>query len=163
MGMFGMPDSYVYTHIVTLSDTNVTGNVYFAEYVRWQGIAREMFLLDEVPTALPTDKDQAVVTTFVECQFLAECEAFDRIDIHVTADRVTSTSLELRFDYRRCTDDSEVTIARGRQGLAWLLWDKTGWQTGEVPPELPRAIETFLARPADARSGLTKSQPKPLR
>lgn len=147
-----MPDSYVYSHTVTLSDTNATGNVYFAEYIRWQGIARELFLLNEAPSALPNDDTTTVVTTFVECQFLIECKAFDQIEIHVTADQPTNHSLELRFEYRRRDGDAEVIVARGRQGLVWLHRNATGWDSGELPPELPHAIEAFLARSADARN-----------
>ena len=41
--------AYEYHHIVSFEETNLVGNVYYANYVRWQGRCREMFLKDHAP------------------------------------------------------------------------------------------------------------------
>ena len=41
-----MMKAYEYHHIVSFQETNLVGNVYYANYVQWQGRCREMFLKD---------------------------------------------------------------------------------------------------------------------
>ena len=36
-------------HVVTFADTNVVGNVYFANYFRWQGECRELLMAESYP------------------------------------------------------------------------------------------------------------------
>ena len=38
------PRAFEYETVVCFQETNVVGNVYFAEYLKWQGRCREMFL-----------------------------------------------------------------------------------------------------------------------
>jgi enediyne biosynthesis thioesterase len=44
--------TYEYRHIVGFEDTNLAGNVYYVNHVRWQGRCREMFLREHVPALL---------------------------------------------------------------------------------------------------------------
>ena len=36
--------AFEYRHLVGFEETNLVGNVYYANHVRWQGRCREMFL-----------------------------------------------------------------------------------------------------------------------
>ena len=40
---------YEYRHLVSFEETNLVGNVYYVNHVRWQGRVREMFLRDHAP------------------------------------------------------------------------------------------------------------------
>jgi len=41
--------SYEYRHVVSFEETNLVGNVYYVNHLRWQGRVREMFLRDHAP------------------------------------------------------------------------------------------------------------------
>jgi enediyne core biosynthesis thioesterase len=43
---------YELRHVVGFEETNLVGNVYYANYVLWQGRCRELFLRDFAPEIL---------------------------------------------------------------------------------------------------------------
>ena len=55
--------TYEYRHVVGFEDTNLVGNVYYVNHLRWQGRCREMFLREHVPELLnELQSDLALVT-----------------------------------------------------------------------------------------------------
>ncbi|HVR11545.1 MAG TPA: acyl-CoA thioesterase, partial [Thermoanaerobaculia bacterium] len=40
---------FEYRHLVGFEETNLVGNVYYVNHLRWQGRCREMFLLEHAP------------------------------------------------------------------------------------------------------------------
>ena len=44
--------AFEYQHIVGFEETNLIGNVYYVNHVRWQGRCREMFLHEKAPEVL---------------------------------------------------------------------------------------------------------------
>lgn len=42
-----MSRPYSIEHVVTFAETNLIGNVYFVNHVRWQGECRERFLYEQ--------------------------------------------------------------------------------------------------------------------
>ena len=44
--------SFEYQHLVGFEETNLVGNVYDVNHVRWQGRCREMFLRQHAPGVL---------------------------------------------------------------------------------------------------------------
>src|SRR5437870_13412093 len=68
--------AYEYRHIVGFEETNLVGNVYYVNHLRWQGRCREMFLRDHAPGVLSAlARDLALVTTRVSCEYLGELAA----------------------------------------------------------------------------------------
>ena len=47
-----MTGYYEIRHTVGFEETNLVGNVYYVNYLRWQGRCREMFLRDHAPASL---------------------------------------------------------------------------------------------------------------
>ncbi|NUP02426.1 MAG: acyl-CoA thioesterase, partial [Nonomuraea sp.] len=43
---------YEYLHTVGFEETNLVGNVYYVNYLRWQGRCREMFLKERAADVL---------------------------------------------------------------------------------------------------------------
>ncbi len=41
--------AFEYHHVVGFEETNLVGNVYYANYIRWQGRCREFFLRERAP------------------------------------------------------------------------------------------------------------------
>ena len=64
--------AYEYRHVVGFEETNLIGNVYYANHVRWQGRCREMFLRDRAPEVIEALKHGlALVTTRVSQPYRA--------------------------------------------------------------------------------------------
>jgi enediyne biosynthesis thioesterase len=60
--------AYEYHHIVSFEETNLVGNVYYANYILWQGRCREMFLRDRSPGIIKElSQGLALVTVRVSC------------------------------------------------------------------------------------------------
>ena len=53
--------AYEYRHVVGFEETNLVGNVYFTEHLRWQGRCREMFLKEHAPEVLAERLEQGLL------------------------------------------------------------------------------------------------------
>ena len=64
---------YEYRHIVGFEETNLVGNVYFVNHLRWQGRCRELFLRDHAPGVLAElGRGLSFVTIHVSCDYFEE-------------------------------------------------------------------------------------------
>ena len=132
---------YEWRHIVTFEETNVVGNVYYANHVRWQGACREMFLRDHAPDVLEElNKELVMVTTRVSCEYFNELFAFDEVIVRMQAGTVTSSRVVMLFDYFREDGQGEELIAKGEQQIACLL--KGSWAS--VPAPVPKSLRDAL-------------------
>jgi enediyne biosynthesis thioesterase len=132
---------YRHRHVVTLDETNVVGNVYFAHYLHWQGHCREFFLAEHTPGVLRSlqEAEFAMVTVSCAMTYYAECLALDEIDIAMTLRATSGNRIVMDFEFRR---DSELT-ARGSQTVACMQRENGRMRPTEIPAELSRALETF--------------------
>lgn len=113
--------AYEYRHVVAFEETNVAGNVYFANHVRWQGRCREMFLRDHAPSLLrEIEAGLALITTRCSCEYLAELGAFDEIVIRMRLGAVVQNRVSLVFEYVRKAAGGEELVARGEQEVACM-------------------------------------------
>ncbi|HXV92076.1 MAG TPA: acyl-CoA thioesterase [Pseudonocardia sp.] len=136
------PGYYEYRHTVGFEETNLVGNVYYVNYLRWQGRCREMFLNEKAPAVLEDVKDDLKLFTLrVDCEFFAEITAFDRLSIRMRLEELTQTQVEFAFDYVHLADGEERIVARGRQRIACMR----GPNTATVPTRVPEALRAALA------------------
>lgn len=144
-------DYYEYRHIVGFEETNIVGNVYYVNYLRWQGRCREMFLKERAPEVLADlQADLKLFTLKVECEFYAEITAFHEVSIRMRLTELAQTQVEFGFDYVRLDPDGEVLVARGLQRVACMRGPNTRTVPTRVPAALERALEPY--RPAAARA-----------
>jgi enediyne biosynthesis thioesterase len=142
-----MDNYFEYLHTVGFEETNIVGNVYYVNYLRWQGRCREMFLKDRAPAVLAElQADLKLFTLKVDCEFFAEITAFDELSIRMRLIDLAQTQLEFSFDYIRLDADSEKLIARGRQRVACMR----GPNTRTVPARVPESLVAALAPYAPA-------------
>ena len=134
--------AYEYEHVVTFEETNVVGNVYFSNFVLWQGHCREHFLRDHAPDVLARLRDDLVmVTTKVSCSFYAEVFALERVVVEMTLGACAANRLSMRFRYRRGND----LVATGEQAVACLRRTADGGLMPEpVPETLALAASGFV-------------------
>ena len=140
---------YEYRHVVGFEETNLVGNVYYVNYVRWQGRCREMFLLEHAPDVLDEIRlDLKLFTLKSECEYLAELTAFDELSIRMRLEDLTQTQIGFAFDYVRLRDGVEELVAKGRQRVACMRGDNERTLPARVPESLRRALEGYAIRPA---------------
>jgi enediyne core biosynthesis thioesterase len=152
-----MEPYYEYRHRVGFEETNLVGNVYYVNYVRWQGRCREMFLLERAPEVLEDIRgDLKLFTLKVDCEFLAEITAFDELAIRMRLEDLTQTQIGFAFDYVKLTPDGETLIARGRQRIACMRGPNTDTRPAKVPEALRKALSQY-SMPAPAIPASTAS------
>src|SRR5215217_661799 len=93
---------YEYLHTVGFEETNLVGNVYYVNYLRWQGRCRELFLREHSPDVLAAlQNGLAMVTTKCSCEYLAELSAFEEVAIRMRLGGLTQNRITLLFEYWR--------------------------------------------------------------
>ncbi|MFJ6195019.1 acyl-CoA thioesterase [Micromonospora sp. NPDC092111] len=147
-----MDKFYEYLHTVGFEETNIVGNVYYVNYLRWQGRCREMFLKERAPDVLAELQDDLKLFTLkVNCAFFAEITAFDDLSIRMRLDESAQTQIAFSFDYVRLDPGgAETLIARGHQRVACMRGPNTRTVPTRVPESLVRALAPYTTsrRPA---------------
>jgi enediyne biosynthesis thioesterase len=142
-----MGQYYEYRHVVGFEETNVVGDVYYVNYMRWQGQCREMFLLEHAPSVLDDlSAELELLTIKSECECLSEVTAFDEIAVRMRVVDLAQTEIEFAFDYVRISGDVEELVARGRQRVACMCGANGTTALAQVPDELRRALEAYAVR-----------------
>lgn len=142
---------FEYRHTVGFEDTNIVGNVYYTNHLRWQGRCREMFLMRHAPEVLAELRDDLKLFTLrVDCEFFAEITAFDEISIRMRLIDLAQTQLEFGFDYLRLdAEGGETLVARGRQRVACMRGANRTTAPARIPESMIRALAPYT--PAGAR------------
>lgn len=147
-----MPGYYEISHVVGFEETNLVGNVYYVNYLRWQGRCREMFLREKAPGVLAEVQDDLKLFTLrVECEFFSEITAFDELSVRMRLEELTRTQVQFTFDYVRVNGGEETTVARGRQRIACMRGENTRTVPVPVPEELRQALAPYAAGLAAGR------------
>jgi enediyne core biosynthesis thioesterase len=139
---------FEYPHTVGFEETNLVGNVYYVNYLRWQGRCREMFLKSRAPEVLADLRDDLKLFTLrVDCEFFAELTAFDDLSIRMRLVDLGQTQLEFSFDYVRLEPGgAETLVARGRQRVACMRGPNNHTTPTGVPQSLVRALEPYTQK-----------------
>jgi enediyne core biosynthesis thioesterase len=135
--------AFEYRHVVSFEETNLVGNVYYANPIRWQGRCREMFLREHAPDVLARLADDlALMTTRVSCEYFAELRAFDEIIIRMRLADLTQSRITMAFEYWRCGARTELA-ARGEQQVVCMRRSRDGVEPTGVPPSLRSALRNY--------------------
>jgi enediyne biosynthesis thioesterase len=138
-------DYFEYRYTVGFEETNLVGNVYYVNYLRWQGRCREMFLKQQAPEVLAElQSGLKLFTLKVDCEFFAELTAFDELSIRMRLIELSRTQLEFGFDYVRVGEDAHETfVARGRQRVACMRGPNNATVPTPVPQSLVAALQPY--------------------
>lgn len=143
-----MAGYYELRHRVGFEETNFVGNVYYVNYLRWQGHCREKFLVEEAPAVLAEimHDDLKLFTLKAECEFFAEITAFDELSVRMRLDELTQTQVQFSFDYVHLKDDGvESLIGRGKQRIACMRGPNNATAPTRVPAQLLQALAPYTA------------------
>lgn len=130
-----------YRFKVTFEETNLVGNVYFANYFVWQGKCREYFLAKHAPRVLDDfAAGHGMITKDSRCDFIHEAFAFDDILIRLSLGRLSRTVVTMNFDYYKTVNKENILLARGQQSAIWANPDHS---IGMLPTYLYDAVSMF--------------------
>lgn len=132
--------------LVTFADTNLVGNVYFSNYLRWQGECRERFLAERAPGVVALlGKDLALVTVSCACEYFAELHALDVVEVRMSLRHIDGGQITMDFGYYRVGGPVQL-VARGEQTIACMIRRDGELTPADVPGELRSALEIYSAR-----------------
>ena len=133
-----------YRHIVTLEETNVVGNVYYVNHVKWQGRCRELFLREHAPELVAQLSHGFVMATIsCRCEYFAELHAFDEVIVRMRLADLAVSRMALNFEYFRSNAGSDQLVARGYQQIACMQTTSDGLVPAPVPVGLRRALASY--------------------
>jgi len=136
--------AFEYRHVVGFEETNLVGNVYYVNHLRWQGRCRELFLREHAPDLLDALRDGTVlVTTRCSCDYLDELVAFDEVVVRMRLGAMTQSRISMLFEYWRRRDGAEELVARGEQQVACLRREGERLVAAPVPAALRAALAPY--------------------
>jgi len=139
-----MKRAYEYRHIVGFEETNLVGNVYYTNHLKWQGRVREMFLRDHAPDVLAElSRGLALATLRVSCEYYAELAAFDEVIIRMRLGELAQNRITMLYEYWRRAGSGEELIARGEQQVACLKREGERLAPTPVPASLREALRAY--------------------
>ena len=110
----------IFTHIkhIFLKDLTVYGNVYFSNYFDWQGEAREAMLNEIIKsTSSAVNQGLKLVTLSASIKYKGEVNTGDIVYIDVIPEKLTLTTIELNFIYKK--GPSSPVVAEGHQRIGF--------------------------------------------
>lgn len=141
-----MTPAYEFRHLVGFEETNLVGNVYYVNHLRWQGRCREMFLRDHAPGVLAELAHGLVLATVhCSCDYLAELSVFDELVLRMRLGGLTQSRITLLFEYWRVAPPpgGEELVARGEQQVACMRREGDRTVPAPVPAVLREALAPF--------------------
>ena len=136
--------AYEYHHTVGFEDTNLLGNVYYVNHLRWQGRCREMFLRDHAPSVLAEiERGLRLATVRCSCEYEEELVPFDHVVVRMTLGDLKPSGMTLRFAYFRVDDARETLVARGEQEITCLSGSSRHAAPTLLPAELREALRPY--------------------
>jgi enediyne core biosynthesis thioesterase len=139
-----MMRAFEFKHVVGFEETNLVGNVYYVNHLRWQGRCREMFLRQHAPDVLnDLQNGLALVTTRCSCDYLLELAAFDEVVIRMRLGALLQSRVLMAFEYFKRAGDDEQLVARGEQEIACMRREGGRLIPAPVPPALREALRSY--------------------
>jgi enediyne biosynthesis thioesterase len=140
--------AYEYRHVVSFQETSLVGNVYFSNYLLWQGHCREKFLHDfaRETAELLARRELAFFTANCQAEFFGDFgfRALDEVLVRMRLERFRGGRMSLSFEYARADRPSEL-LARGAQEVHCKARVNGQW----VPSPFPVALDQALLQFAD--------------
>ncbi len=139
---------YEYSHVVGFQETNLVGNVYYSNFLSWQGRCREMFLRDHCPDVLDElARDLGLLTSRCSCEYASELVAFDEVLVRMSLKEMVQNRITLAFEYRRKAREggAEELVARGEQQVVVMRRAGDEYVPAPIPESLHRALVRYQA------------------
>lgn len=135
-------EKFRYPVFVSIGDTNMEGNVYWLNYFKWFGIARERFLISVFPDFLKMFASgmATIITHETSIKHIASAFFADEVTLEIWLTDVRKTSARMMVDFVKKSTGEK--LAEGWQML--VFGDKQG-HPAPLPPELREAVLKYVA------------------
>ncbi len=147
MPMVETPEGVVfeYRFTTTFEETNVVGNIYFANYARWQGKCREMFLKEYCPGVIAdVQNGLALITLDLHLRYVSQLFAFDEVVMRMGLGSLGSSRMMMTFKYYRKTPEGEELVCEGSQAMACMRADTKGQMVAvPIPDEVHEVFAEY--------------------
>jgi enediyne core biosynthesis thioesterase len=140
---------FEYRFTTTFEETNVVGNIYFANYARWQGKCREMFLKEFCPSVIrEVQEGLALITLDLNLRFISQLFAFDEVIMRMGLGSLGSSRMMMTFKYYRNGSDGEELVCEGSQAMACMRQPSPGqWSAVPIPQEIHDVFSEYEVVP----------------
>jgi enediyne polyketide synthase len=141
------PELARYTFATSSQESNFVGNIYYANYYRWQSEAVERFMRElEASTDAPARGTLAC--TFCSIAHLREAMPYDDIEVSLALRGLYRHGVELHFEfYKRAANGQSVKLATGRYQAVWI--GASGETAGSLPQHYVSGFERFVSEAAE--------------
>lgn len=129
----------------SLENSNLVGNIYFANYYSWQGQTRDRYFYNLVPECFRGIGDQGELLCLAcRVDHLREAMPFDRIFVTMALKKLNVCSAVFYFEYFRIgRDEKRTKLAFGEQHAVWVIRDDKG---NPVPAPFPVKVKKDFQR-----------------
>jgi enediyne core biosynthesis thioesterase len=139
---------YEYKFVTGFEETNVVGNIYFANYAVWQGKCREMFLYEYCPDIIEEIKNGLhLITLDLSIQYIAQLFAFNKVVMRMYMETQSVSRILMRFEYYAEKDGKLQLVCKGHQATA-AMRENNGMMVSTHFPDSMMDIEGLLAQAA---------------
>ena len=137
---FGESRVFTTEIMITLKDTNVFGNVYFSNFIEFQGVIREKFLLATVPDLhdLLTRTSIRLVTVDTYNKFISNAYFGDVLLVELTTSSIQAASCKLNIVFKN--KNTGDLIGRGYQTFCVV---KANGKVVRLPEELLGPLDFY--------------------
>ncbi len=138
----GFDGQWYFMHLVpTYDDTNSVGNVYFANYFRWIGKARELLFNSCMPDFDLQNTAFYVLTKSFQHDFRREIREFTPVTVRLRMSTYNRKFVTLEHEIHSKTDG---LVGKGEQTLMFV--DSTQFKPLDIPPVILRSFMPFFAQ-----------------
>ena len=123
----------------SLDNSNIVGNIYFANYYAWQGQVRDHYFYRIIPEFFRgVGENGELLCLQTRVQHLREAMPFDTIVVTMALKLLTKYSVTFHFEYfRQEIAGTRTKLAFGEQQNVWVVRDEKGMP---VPSVFPKAV-----------------------
>lgn len=147
MPMINSPEGayFEYRFTTTFEETNLVGNIYFANYVLWQGKCREMFLHEYCPEVIEEiTNGLALITLDLSAQYISQLHAFDHVVMRMYLEAQSESRLLMSFEYFKEEEDGTLThVCKGTQATAAMREQNGRMVPVHYPDSMLEVFEEF--------------------
>jgi NAD(P)-dependent dehydrogenase (short-subunit alcohol dehydrogenase family)/acyl-CoA thioesterase FadM len=128
------------TFETTLEESNLVGNVYFANYFAWQGKVRDLFLHAVAPELLRGVGSRGeLIGLSSRVDYLREAMPLDQIEVVMSLRSASECGVVLGYEYFRSNPNGgRLKLAVGLQEMAWVVRTRAGSPHPRPFPEVLR-------------------------
>ncbi len=129
----------------SLEDSNLVGNIYFSNYLVWQGRTRDRFLEAIAPGCLDLKSQGEPHSTRVHLKHLRELMPFESVMVEMKLRRLSENGFILFFEYFKYVDGvKQEKLAFSEHEVVWTDSSRNGLSS--IP--LPQVLKYYLMKEA---------------